>query len=193
VERGFRCSDYDSGDRRLQAINERRRKSGIHYGWDGVAANDRIWQLHSFCKYLTPCRFYPKNPYEDLRIRRFDCKEYRLNETVSAFSLGMVETSMYPGGWGEDEFLDLFKVENGSISLVLSTLVRSTSTWPKYSETKVSHRAAVIRIQTRKSNGMFDLRKSTSELTRNAAIFHWTGTKYETTDADPVEDVNSTP
>ncbi|HJX84318.1 MAG TPA: hypothetical protein VJ723_08250, partial [Candidatus Angelobacter sp.] len=100
------------------------------------------------------------------------------------------------GGGGADEYLQLFRIRDGAVVPILSTLMKSTAMeageWRK-DGTREHHdvgndKGAFIRVLKQKTNGFFDLEKYVSS--GRHAIFHWNGNAYATSDPDPLKSVN---
>jgi hypothetical protein len=133
---------------------------------------------------------------QEVRFDRFDLAAYQLTESETAFGLRTIKNTMYAGGGGADEYLELFRINNGVVVPILSTLMISTALeageWRK-DGTREHHdvgneKGAFIRVLKVKSNGFFDLEKYLSN--GKHAIFHWNGKAYATTDPDPLKSVN---
>jgi hypothetical protein len=133
---------------------------------------------------------------KDIRFDRFDLAAYQLTETETAFGLRTVKNVMYAGGGGADEYLELFRISDGVVVPILSTLMISTALeageWRK-DGTREHHdvgsgKGAFIRVLKVKSNGFFDFEKYVSA--GKHAIFHWNGKAYATSDPDPLKSVN---
>ncbi len=133
---------------------------------------------------------------QDVRFDRFDLAAYQLSATETAFGLRTVKNTMYAGGGGADEYLELFRVKDGAVVPILSTLMKSTALiageW-RNDGTREHHDAgdekgAFIRVLKVKTNGFFDFEKYVSS--GKHAIFHWNGKAFATSDPDPLESVN---
>ena len=133
---------------------------------------------------------------KEVRFDRFDLAAYQLTESETAFGLRTVKNTMYAGGGGADEDLELFRINDGAVVPILSTLMKSTALvagdWRK-DGTREHHdtgddKGAFIRILKQKSNGCFDLEKYISS--GKHAIFRWTGKAYATSEPDPLKSVN---
>src|SRR5260370_24943646 len=133
---------------------------------------------------------------QDVRFDRFDLAAYQLTESETAFSLRTVKNTMYAGGGGADEYLELFRLKDGAVVPILSTLMKSTALvageW-RNDGTREHHdvgndKGAFIRVLKQKTNGCFDLEKYVSS--GKHAIFHWNGQVYTTRDPDPLKSVN---
>jgi hypothetical protein len=133
---------------------------------------------------------------KDIRFDRFDLAAYQLTESETAFGLRTLKNTMYAGGGGADEYLELFRINDGVVTPILSTLMKSTALeageWHK-DGTREHHdvgndKGAFLRVLKVKSNGFFDLEKYLSN--GKHAIFHWNGKTYATSDPDPLKSVN---
>jgi hypothetical protein len=137
----------------------------------------------------------PLRLQKEIQLDRLDLARYQLNEKETAFGLRTIKYFAYGSGGGADAYLQLFRVNDGVVSLVLSTLISSSSMikgeWNKGGSrerrSKGSEKDAVIRVLPQKSNGMFDLEKASGG---KHAVFRWNGKEYATTDAEPVDKVN---
>lgn len=121
-----------------------------------------------------------------LYLKRFDFAPYQLNENETAFGLRTFYDTTYMGGGGSDDLLELFRVKDGRIEPILSTLMASSNF--VHGEQRGDPKGAVIRVLPTKTDGVFDLKKSVRG--SGAAIYRWNGHAYATRDPEPVECVN---
>jgi hypothetical protein len=121
-----------------------------------------------------------------LRLDHFDFAPYRLNEQETAFGLRSYFYTMYIGGSGHDEVLELFRVKDGMIEPVLWTWMASSNLVK--GEQRGDPKGAVIRVLPTKTKGMFDLKKSARG--GRSAIYRWNGQRYETHDPEPMKCFN---
>lgn len=137
-------------------------------------------------------------PYEleqDVRFDRFDLAAYQVTESETAAGLRTLKNTAYAGG-GADEYLVLFRIKDGAVVPILSTLMKSTALiageWHKDGSREHhdvgDEKGAFIRVLKVKTSDFFDLEKYVSS--GKHATFHWNGKAYATGDSDPVKPVN---
>lgn len=116
---------------------------------------------------------------------RFDLARYELNEKEMAFGFRSVIYEAYGGGGGADVYLTLFRENNGTLDVILSSLISSSNL--VHGEERGDQKDAIIKVLPRKTNGIFDLEKS---IAGRKQIWQWNGKAWETKDPEPVECVN---
>jgi len=124
-----------------------------------------------------------------------DLAYYRLRAGTIAFGVRTLHNFGYAGGGGMNEDLILFIAEDSAVVEVLSTCMASSSmtagSWNDdgtrdHSENG-SETVATLAMLKSSSGGYFDILKTRDD---DKAVFRWNGSTYETSDTDPVEDVN---
>ncbi|MBT6149278.1 MAG: hypothetical protein HOH74_27825, partial [Gemmatimonadetes bacterium] len=149
---------------------------------------------------------------DDGEFSHFDLTPIRIAEDQYAFGLGSITRIPLAGGGGSFTTLDLFTLEQGDLRRVLSTVVESNmlmaGAWREDGSREHTEieAAAVLSITANKRAGHYDLVKtltfertweldedgerilSDSSATPKRAVFGWTGSAYQSNDADPLAD-----
>ncbi|MFT3841514.1 MAG: hypothetical protein QM723_31285 [Myxococcaceae bacterium] len=135
---------------------------------------------------------------QDEAFTGFDLAAFKLDEKKKAFGFRSRRNVAYAGGGGTNEKLWLFRDTDAAegLALVFEALMASHSTtagdWhPDHTRDHQENDggSAVIQVAKTKTGGVFDWDKVVLA-TRKKATYRWTGKRFETKDADPVEDQN---
>jgi len=128
-------------------------------------------------------------------IAGLDFAPYRVTPELTAFGIRCDRHFMYAGGGGANQYLELFIVNGGTVTPILSTLMKSSSItageWHK-GQTRDhwqhgSRTSATISILKTLTLGHFDLLKKQG---KRQATLKWDGNRYVLKGKDPIQDVN---
>jgi hypothetical protein len=128
------------------------------------------------------------------RVRMLDFARYKVTPTEYAFGVRARRDFGYSGGAGQNEWLQVFRIQGAGIQWIMRTLVHSSSdtSQPVGDGTRDmrsngDQRTAEISVLKTRSHGFFDWKITLGD---RSAILRWDGTLYEIKGKDPVEDVN---
>jgi hypothetical protein len=132
---------------------------------------------------------------EQASIVALDFAPYRVTPELTAFGMRWEQHFMYAGGGGINQYLELFIINRGAVTPILSTLMSSGSLIAgAWHEDKTrdhleqgSETSATISILKTMTLGHFDLLKKHG---KGQATLKWDGHRYVLKGKEPVQNVN---
>lgn len=130
---------------------------------------------------------------------KFDFAPYKIKPNQYAFGIRSIEYFMYSGGRGENEYLHLFKWNDGKVDNIFESLLSSYSETrgevfedgdegPLYEHVENgSTETATISVLKSVTLGYFDLLKNHD---KKKCVYKWNGESYKT-EKEIIKDVNS--
>jgi hypothetical protein len=131
---------------------------------------------------------------EDESFSSLDLAPYKLTATEYAFGVRSLRHFIWPGGGGDNEYLQVFRVQGNAIRPILSTLMKSAyerngemiepGMWEKVSDG--DEQGAEISVLKTRTRGIFNWKIKAG---RSSTVIRWQGDSYES--AQVVADVNN--